>query len=80
MDVSFVESASEFSPAFVEDISFSTKDGSNVIIQESKIYKMSENVFFNTRNGDLYIKDASGVNMFHVEEQLSIILAEMAWK
>ena len=25
---------------------------------------MSENVFFNTRNGDLYIKDASEVNMF----------------
>ena len=64
MDVSFVESASEFFPEFVENVSFSTKDGSNVTIQESKIYKMSENVFFNTRNGDLYIKDASGVNMF----------------
>jgi len=64
MDVPFVESATQFSPTFVEDVSFSTSNGTNINITESKIYKMSENVFFNTRNGDLYIKDASGVDMF----------------
>lgn len=64
MDVSFVESATQFSPTFVEDVSFSTSNGTNINITESKIYKMSENVFFNTRNGDLYIKDVSGVDMF----------------
>lgn len=64
MDVPFVESATQFSPTIVEDVSFSTSTGTNINITESKIYKMSENVFFNTRNGDLYIKDASGVDMF----------------
>jgi len=60
MDVSYVDNSSQFEAKFVEDISFSTSDGTVVNVPESKIYQLSENVYYNTNNGDLYIKTAVG--------------------
>ena len=59
-DISYVESSSDFTPAFVEDISFNTSAGTVVSVPESKIYQINENVYFNTNNGDLYIQTSVG--------------------